>query len=182
MKRLLFPTKFFKTKTIFPLWTSTGATLPNLCTPDTLIQRIQVPTHPRSRKIIFSNSNLANEATSENDFLEFIDASKQEWYSAKEVAAILGRTDQFVRDLLDNQRLMGHALYARGNSKRKSYQIHRSALQLYLLETANYQPRDFTQRLLRIISLLPNKEFQHLKDCINDDATIRRIRLQKCYL
>ena len=150
------------------------------CTSGALIRQVRVPAQTARRPIILANCQLAEENTGE-DFLEFIDAEKQDWYSAKEVAAILGRTDQFVRDLLDNQRIMGHTLYARGDSRRKSYQIHRSALQLYLLETANYTPSDFTQRLLRIISLLPPQQFRTLKESINDEETMKEIRLQKCF-
>lgn len=108
---------------------------------------------------IFSNAEDAGQIDRANflAFLEGIDPKKL-WFSAKEVASILGRTDQFVRDLLDNRRLFGHALCGRGESSRRSYQIHRTAIELYLLETANYSPDDYGRRIIRLIKSLPQEE------------------------
>lgn len=107
------------------------------------------------RTLVFSN--VDENRGSLLAFLEGIDP-KQMWFSAKEVAAILGRTDQFVRDLLENRRLFGHALCGRGESSRRSYQIHRTAIELYLLETANYSPDDYGKKLIRLIKSLPRQE------------------------
>jgi hypothetical protein len=80
----------------------------------------------------------------------------KEWYTSKEAAQVIGRSAQYVRDCFDNQKLMGHALNARGpvgGEQRRSYQIPRAALLLYLMETANYHAGDYA---LRIMDLLEN--------------------------
>jgi hypothetical protein len=85
----------------------------------------------------------------------------KEWYTSKEVAQVIGRSAQYVRDCFDNQKLMGHALNARGaagEEKRKSYQIPRAALMLYLMETANYHGGDYAQRVLELMDHLAPDE------------------------
>lgn len=85
----------------------------------------------------------------------------KEWYTSKEAAVVIGRSAQYVRDCFDNQKLMGHALNARGpagDEKRKSYQIPRAALMLYLMETANYHAGDFADRILELLNHLQPDE------------------------
>ena len=94
-----------------------------------------------------------------------IDPTKQ-WFTAKEVAALLDRTDQFVRDLIENRRILGHALFGRGASDRKSYQIHRSAVELYLLQTANFQPDEYVERLLLLAKRLPKPQREWLRSAL----------------
>lgn len=87
--------------------------------------------------------------------------SGKEWYTSKEAAQVIGRSAQYVRDCFDNQKLMGHALNARGpagDEKRKSYQIPRAALLLYLLETANYHAGDYALRIMELIENLAPEE------------------------
>jgi len=67
---------------------------------------------------------------------------------------MIGRTDQFVRDAFDNQKILGHQNNGRarkGRERRRTYQIHREAVLLFLLETANYRPKDFVERLQEIL-------------------------------
>lgn len=75
------------------------------------------------------------------------------WYSTTEVAKILGRTAQYVRDCFEAGSLPGHRMAARAanGAPRYYYQFHRDALLLYLLETANYTPDDFADRLAGLI-------------------------------
>ncbi|MBK1859483.1 hypothetical protein, partial [Cerasicoccus arenae] len=75
------------------------------------------------------------------------------WFNTKDVASMLGRTDQYVRDCYDSGRLPGHRLAAGPVSERTRhvYQFHRDALLMYLLETANYTPEDFEERLAALI-------------------------------
>jgi hypothetical protein len=85
----------------------------------------------------------------------------KEWYTSKEAAQVIGRSAQYVRDCFDNQKLMGHALNARGimgEEKRRSYQIPRAALMLYLLETANYHSGDYANRILELLDNLAPDE------------------------
>jgi hypothetical protein len=59
-----------------------------------------------------------------------------------------------VRDAFDNQKILGHQCNARarrGREKRRAYQIHREAVILFLLETANYRPRDFIERVQELL-------------------------------
>ena len=90
---------------------------------------------------------------------------RQAWLTPKEVAAILNRTDQFVRDLVENGRILGHALNARGR-RRKSYQIHRIALELYLLQTANFAPDELAKSILRLVDSLPRKQVDEIRRVI----------------
>jgi hypothetical protein len=78
----------------------------------------------------------------------------KEWYSPREAAEVLGRTDQYVRDCFLNQKILGHTANARsprGRERRRHYQIHRDSLLLYLCETANYTPDDYLDRLAELI-------------------------------
>ncbi len=84
----------------------------------------------------------------------FLVPPNKQWFSPKEVASMIGRTDQFVRDAFDNQKILGHQNNGRarkGRERRRTYQIHREAVLLFLLETANYRPKDFVERLQEIL-------------------------------
>ncbi|MDR2030037.1 MAG: hypothetical protein LBP65_01045 [Puniceicoccales bacterium] len=117
------------------------------------------------RRLIFANCRDDGAQRSGPSLMEIfhrIDPGK-EWFTAKEVAALLGRTDQFVRDLLENGRILGHALHARGTAARKSHQIHRQAVELYLLETANFFPNDYVRCLLDLAKRLPRAQRELLR-------------------
>lgn len=77
----------------------------------------------------------------------------KEWFSTAEAASILGRTPQHIRRCFDAGSLPGHRVAARASNgaTRYYYQFHRDALLLYLLETANYTPEDFAERLADLI-------------------------------
>lgn len=86
-------------------------------------------------------------------FFEKMLPDQKEWYSVKEAAAILGCSDQYVRDCFDNQKLLGHIWNAkakRGQEKRCRYHISRQSLVLFFMETANYHARDFLQRIQKL--------------------------------
>lgn len=94
----------------------------------------------------------------------FLIPEDKEWFTAKEVAALIGRTSQYVRDAFENQKILGHILNGkarRGNERRRSYQIHRDAVLLFLLETANYDPEDF---IVHVKHLLKNRTQEQLVD------------------
>jgi hypothetical protein len=95
---------------------------------------------------------LAPEDTAQH--FEFLLPPGQQWFSPKEVASLIGRTDQFVRDAFDNQKILGHqnnAKARKGRERRRTYQIHREGVLLFLLETANYRPKDFLERVQEIL-------------------------------
>ena len=91
---------------------------------------------------------------------------EKEWFSPKEVASLIGRTDQYIRNCFDNQRILGHTVHGRsapGKEQRRSYQIHRDCVMLYLMETANYEPEDYLQRVCQVVSRLSYKHLQEVR-------------------
>lgn len=99
----------------------------------------------------------------------------KEWFSPKEVGAIIGRTDQYVRDAFDNQKILGHLLSGRavkGAEKRRSYQVHRDALLLYIAQTANYDPPDFVAYIKALLKNRSENQLMELMTCI--DSLLQR--------
>lgn len=80
------------------------------------------------------------------------------------MAQVIGRTDQYVRDCFDNGRILGHTLSGRskGAEKRRSFQIHRDAVLLFLLETANYTPADFADHITHLLRKCTAQERQQI--------------------
>ena len=97
----------------------------------------------------------------------------KEWYTSKEAACVIGRSAQYVRDCFDNQKIMGHALNARGQAgseQRRSYQIPRAALMLYLMETANYHAGDYAQRVGDLLNQLAPDERRKLGERLREST------------
>ena len=89
------------------------------------------------------------------EHFEFLLPSKQIWFSPKEMAEIIGRTSQYVRDAFDNQKILGHLSNGKssiGGERRRHYLILRENVLLFLLETANYEPADFMDRVVEILT------------------------------
>ena len=83
-------------------------------------------------------------------FFEQLLSDNKPWYTVKEVAALLGKSEQYVRDCFDNQKMLGHVWNAkaeRGKEKRRTYHISRKCLVLFLMETANFSANDFFDRI-----------------------------------
>jgi prophage antirepressor-like protein len=94
-------------------------------------------------------------SSKDHDHFEFLLPPGKQWFSPKEVASVIGRTDQYVRDAFDNQKILGHHANAsarRGREQRRTYQVHREAILLFLLETANYRPDDFLSRIQELLA------------------------------
>ncbi|MDR2778717.1 MAG: hypothetical protein LBB16_00295 [Puniceicoccales bacterium] len=88
------------------------------------------------------------------EHFSFLLPASQQWFSPKEMAAIIGKTDQYVRNAFDNQKILGHLLNGsapKGTEKRRTYMISRESILLFLFETANFSPEDFTDRLGEIL-------------------------------
>jgi hypothetical protein len=97
------------------------------------------------------------------------------WYTSKEAAALLGMSVQFVREAFDNQALMGQEISSRrGPDVRRVKMIHRDCLLIYLMETANYRPQDFLQRLQRLMAGRPREELNALRAWL--EAKVRGLR------
>jgi hypothetical protein len=117
---------------------------------------------------------MKSETLSELAPIERLLPGGKEWYTAKEAARVIGRSPQYVRDCLDNQKLFGHAMNASGASgheKRKSYQIPRASLLLYLMETANYRQGDYCGRVLELARNLPAEERRSVADKLRESTT-----------
>jgi len=112
-----------------------------------------------------------------HEFFEPLLSSNQEWFSPKEVAAIIGKSDQYVRDCFENQKILGHVLNGkavRGQEKRHSYQIHRQSLLLFLLETANYEPSDFAKRVKKLLKFCHQQQLLEILDFLKNLLTTER--------
>lgn len=99
----------------------------------------------------------------------YILPSEKQWFSTKEVAEILGRTPQHVRNAFEGQQLLGHTLCVHnqeGMPLRKRHQVTREALLLYLFESANYKPEDFLARIEEVLQRLSKKELKQVKSRI----------------
>ncbi len=92
----------------------------------------------------------------------------KQWFTPKEVAAVIGRTDQFVRNALDSRRILGHSCSARSQPKRQTYHVHRDGLLLFLLETANYAPQDKLERLGEILKRSSPDERHFYLECLGN--------------
>lgn len=73
------------------------------------------------------------------------------WYRPSEMAELIGRTSQYVRDAFDNQQILGHTSKGGGTGQRRNYLIHKRSILLYLLETANYTGADLVGRLKQLV-------------------------------
>lgn len=116
------------------------------------------------------NHELRKEDNQPQGHFGYLVPKDKQWYSTKEAAAIVGRSDQYIRDCFDSQKIMGHLLNGRagkGNEKRQTYQVHRDCLILYLLETANYDPGDYLERVCEIILRLHPSQIEEIKNSIN---------------
>ncbi len=90
----------------------------------------------------------------------------KDWFSAKEVATLIGKTDQYIRDCYDSQRIPGHASSGhplKGRETRRTYSFHRDCVLLFLMETANFEPADFMERLLEILSNRTPEQLHNLR-------------------
>lgn len=97
------------------------------------------------------------------------------WYSSKEAAQILGMSVQFVRDAFESQELMGQEVASRGvDGIRRTKLIHRDCLLVYLMQTANYTPRDFLDKMKRLLIRRPVNEQQELRVWLEKNSAMGR--------
>ena len=111
------------------------------------------------------------------DEFEYLFPNKQSWFSPKEVGEIIGRSDQFVRNSFHSGKIMGHqgnGLAAKGEEKRVYMLVHKTMLQLYLLETANYTSELFMERLLGVISRCSQFQLFRIEKYVKDALYSRK--------
>ena len=63
----------------------------------------------------------------------------QDWFTPQELAKILGRSDQYIRNALEQGVILNHTFQI--GKRRRHYQVPRSAVILYILETAERRSR-----------------------------------------
>lgn len=90
------------------------------------------------------------------------------WYTSKEAAKLLGMSVQFVRDAFESQELMGQEISSRADSAgRRMKLIHRDCLLMYLMQTANYTPLDFVNKIKRLILRRPATEQTEIRSWLS---------------
>ena len=95
----------------------------------------------------------------------------QDWFSPKEAGNIIGRSDQFVRDSFNTGKIMGHTsngIAKKGEEKKTYLRVHRDALIIYLLNSANYTTESFLQSIESIISRCSDYQLVRLEKIIRD--------------
>ena len=95
----------------------------------------------------------------------------QEWFSPKEAGSIIGRSDQFVRDSFSTGKIMGHTsngIAPKGEEKKSYLRVHRDAIIMYLLESANYTPESFMESLESILERRSDYQLLRLEKVIHD--------------
>ncbi len=93
----------------------------------------------------------------------------QDWFSPKEIGAIIGRSDQYVRDTFYSGKILGHlsnGLAKKGKEKKSYLRVHRDAVALYLAQSANYSSDELISALSEIIGRLSDYQFVRLEKII----------------
>jgi hypothetical protein len=110
------------------------------------------------------------------EHFSFLLPGPQQWFSPKEVAAIIGKTDQYVRNAFDNQKILGHLLNGnapRGEERRRTYMISRENILLFLFETANFSPEDFLDRLCDVLNNRSVSQLLKIQEIIDNIVSTR---------
>ena len=97
----------------------------------------------------------------------------QEWFSPKEIGAIIGRSDQYVRNTFYSGKIFGHqsnGLAKKGFEKKSYLRVHRNAIALYLVQSANYSSEDMMNVLVDIINRLSDYQLMRLDKAIKDSV------------
>ncbi|MDR1401674.1 MAG: hypothetical protein LBI81_01800 [Puniceicoccales bacterium] len=116
--------------------------------------------------------------TQSYEHFSFLLPTSQKWFSPKEMAAIIGKTDQYVRNAFDNQKILGHLLNGsapKGSEKRRTYMISRESILLFLFETANFSPEDFLDRLHEILANRSISQLLKIKQKIDSIVGSRNV-------
>jgi len=105
------------------------------------------------------------------DHFEHLFPKGQEWFSPKEAGFIIGRSDQFVRNCFYTGKIMGHlsnGIAEKGEEKKTYMRVHKSALMIYLLESANYTPDYYLEKLEMLIAERTDYQLLRLEKFIKD--------------
>lgn len=83
------------------------------------------------------------------------------WFTPPEVAPLIGRTPQYVRNAINAGVIAGHVTPGNAGG-RQCHSVHRDALLLHLRQTASYEPLDILDQLAGIIRKLPARHRREL--------------------
>ncbi len=103
----------------------------------------------------------------------------QDWFSPKEAGNIIGRSDQFIRDSFSSGKILGHTsngVAKKGAEKKNYLRVHRDAIVLYLLESANYTTESFIKSIETILSRCSDYQLARLEKIISDRLYSRKGR------
>lgn len=117
-----------------------------------------------------TNKYFEDERMPSDAFTKFLPKG-QEWFSPKEAGAIIGRSDQYVRNTFYSGKIFGHlsnGLAKKGLEKKTYLRVHRSAILLYLAQSANYSSDDLHEALMQIIARLSDFQIMRLEKSIRD--------------
>jgi hypothetical protein len=98
-------------------------------------------------------------AVGRGDF-DFLLPYQKPFWRTDEVADVIGRSTQYVRQLIEGGRLEAHQDSAYG--ERKTSLVTRRSVLLYLAETANYDPAYLVIRVEALIKRLPGPSLDRL--------------------
>ncbi len=95
----------------------------------------------------------------------------QQWFSPKEIGAIIGRSDQYVRNTFYSGKIFGHLSNGgvrKGDEKKTYLRVHRNAIALYLAQSANYSTDDIVETVVQIIGRLSDYNIMRVSNAIKD--------------
>lgn len=95
------------------------------------------------------NKNMNDIKVSKNqEYFDTLVPKYKDWFNSRETARIIGRSDQFVRNAIDEGILKAQS---GGCGKRKNSVVHRDDLILFLVRTASYDEGDCIREVKDIL-------------------------------
>ncbi len=118
-------------------------------------------------------ANISSMGSHENpyDHFESMFPKHQQWFSPKEAGNLLGRSDQYVRNCFYTGKIMGHVsngIAEKGEEKKAYIRLHKEALKMHLLETANYSPDYFLEQIEALLAERTDYQLLRLEKFIQD--------------
>ena len=109
--------------------------------------------------------------TKYSEHFDYLFPKGQQWFSPKEAGNIIGRSDQFVRNSFYSGKIFGHlsnGIAPKGEEKKTYLRVHKDAIILYLLESANYTPESFMESLEDLLMHRSDYQLFRLEKVIKD--------------
>ncbi|MFI3290326.1 MAG: helix-turn-helix domain-containing protein [Opitutales bacterium] len=102
---------------------------------------------------------------------EFMFSNNKNWFSPREVAKMLGCSDQYVRNCIYAGKLFAHVASREneaGDDVKSYIRIHRQGIEMYLLETANYTNDTFFEKITQILARRNSYELMRIESFIKE--------------